>query len=66
MRQVNVAVVGATGAVGEIMRRVASLVKTFKRGAQRGRMTPEALRAIRLALDEALNRIEDALNAPRR
>jgi DNA-binding PadR family transcriptional regulator len=51
---------------GEIMRRVASLVKTFKRGAQRGRMTPEALRAIRLALDEALTRIEDALNAPRR
>jgi hypothetical protein len=48
------------------MRRVAGLVKTFKRGAQRGRMTPEALRAIRAALDDALTRIEDALNAPRR
>ena len=51
---------------GEIMRRVAGLVKAFKRGAQRGRMTPDALRAIRQALDEALSRIEDALNAPRR
>ncbi|HEY3496252.1 MAG TPA: PadR family transcriptional regulator [Polyangiaceae bacterium] len=50
----------------EVMRRVAHLVKAFKRGAQRGRMTPEALRAIRVALDEALTRIEDALNAPRR
>ena len=50
----------------EVMRRVAGLVKAFKRGAQRGRITPEALRAIRSALDEALSRIEEALNAPRR
>jgi DNA-binding PadR family transcriptional regulator len=50
----------------EVMRRVASLVKAFRHGARRGRMTPDAVRAIRVALDEALNRIEEALNAPRR
>jgi DNA-binding PadR family transcriptional regulator len=50
----------------EVMRRVAGLMKAFKRGAQRGRMTPEVMRAIRSALDEALTRIEEALNAPRR
>jgi DNA-binding PadR family transcriptional regulator len=50
----------------EVMRRVAGLMRAFKSGARRGRMTPETLRAIRTALDEALDRIEDALNAPRR
>jgi hypothetical protein len=48
------------------MMSVARLIKVFKQGARRGRMTPETVRAIRTALDEALHRIEDALNGPRR
>jgi DNA-binding PadR family transcriptional regulator len=43
----------------ELMRAVSRLVKSFRRGP---RMTPDAIRAIR----EALEKIEDALNGPRR
>jgi len=46
----------------EVMWRVARIVKTFKRGARHGRMTPEMLRGIRAVLDQALNGIEDVLN----
>jgi DNA-binding PadR family transcriptional regulator len=54
------------GDISDLMMSVARLIKVFKHGARRGRMTPETVRAIRAALDEAMHRIEDALNGPRR
>lgn len=50
----------------ELMKGVGRLMQTFRKGAHRGRMSPSAMRAIRLALDEALRKIEDVLNAPPR
>ena len=50
----------------EVMWRIARLVKTFKRGARQGRLTPEMLRGIRAVLDEALNGIEQVLHGTRR
>jgi len=50
----------------EVMWRVARIVKTFKRGARQGKLTPEILRGVRAVLDEALNGIEDVLNGTRR
>jgi DNA-binding PadR family transcriptional regulator len=50
----------------ELMKRVAKLMATFRRGAHRGRMSPSTMRAIRLALDEALRKIDEALNGPSR
>jgi DNA-binding PadR family transcriptional regulator len=49
----------------ELMKRVAKLMQTFRRGAHRGRMSPATMRAIRLALDEALRKIDEALNGSR-
>jgi len=43
------------------MWRIARLVKTFKRGARRGQLTPEILRGVRTVLDQALNGLEDVL-----
>jgi DNA-binding PadR family transcriptional regulator len=54
------------GDISDLMMSVARLIKVFKHGARHGRMTPDTVRAIRAALDEALHRIEDALNGPRR
>jgi DNA-binding PadR family transcriptional regulator len=54
------------GDIHDLMHSVARLIKVFKHGARRGRMTPETVRAIRSALDEALRRIEEALNGPGR
>ncbi len=45
----------------EVMWRVARIVKTFKRGARKGQLTPEILRGVRAVLDHALNGIEDVL-----
>jgi hypothetical protein len=39
---------------------------TFRKGAHRGRMSPATMRTIRLALDEALRKIDEALNGPQR
>ncbi len=50
----------------EVMWRIARLVKTFKRGARHGKLTPEMLRGIRAVLDQALNGIEDVLAGTRR
>jgi DNA-binding PadR family transcriptional regulator len=50
----------------EVMWRIARLVKTFKRGARHGKLTPEMLRGIRTVLDQALNGIEDVLAGTRR
>jgi|SRR5687768_2653975 len=50
----------------EVMWRIARLVKTFKRGARQGKLTPEMLRGIRAVLDNALSGIEDVLNGTRR
>jgi DNA-binding PadR family transcriptional regulator len=50
----------------ELMWRVARLVKTFKRGAKQGRMSPEVMRGIRTVLDDALSGIEEVLNGKRR
>lgn len=50
----------------ELMKRVGQLMTTFRKGAHRGRMSPATLRAIRLALDEALRKIDDVLNGPPR
>lgn len=50
----------------ELMKRVGRLMQTFRKGAHRGRMSPTTMRAIRVALDEALRKIEDVLNGPSR
>jgi DNA-binding PadR family transcriptional regulator len=50
----------------ELMKRVGQLMTTFRKGAHRGRMSPATMRAIRLALDEALRKIDDVLNGPSR
>lgn len=50
----------------ELMKRVGRLMTTFRKGAHRGRMSPATMRAIRLALDEALRKIDDVLNGPQR
>lgn len=50
----------------ELMKRVGRLMTTFRKGAHRGRMSPTTMRAIRLALDEALRKIDDILNGPPR
>ncbi len=50
----------------EVMWRIARLVKTFKQGARRGRLTPEVLRGVRAVLDQALSGIEDVLSGTRR
>ncbi len=50
----------------ELMWRVARLVKTFKRAARDGRMSPEVMRGIRTVLDQALNGIEDVLSGKNR
>ena len=50
----------------ELMKRVGQLMSTFRKGAHRGRMSPATMRAIRLALDEALRKIDDVLNGPSR
>ena len=50
----------------ELMKRVGRLMMTFRKGAHRGRMSPSTMRAIRLALDEALRKIDDVLNGPQR
>lgn len=49
----------------ELMQGVARLVKAFRRGSRRGRLNPATLRAIKAALDEALDKIEAALGANR-
>jgi hypothetical protein len=49
-----------------VMWRIARLVKTFKRGARKGQLTPEILRGVRTVLDQALNGLEDVLNGTRR
>src|SRR6185295_1771159 len=45
----------------DLMRGVARLMRAFRRGARRGHMSPDTMRSIREALDEALKKIEDAL-----
>ena len=50
----------------ELMQGVARLVKAFRRGSRHGRLSPAALRAIKSALDEALDKIEAALGGDRR
>jgi DNA-binding PadR family transcriptional regulator len=52
--------------VGDLMRRVARLMKVFKHAARRGRLAPETLRAIGKVLDQAIAGIEEILNDPRR
>ena len=50
----------------DLMRGVSRLVKAFRRGPGRSGLTPETIRAVRKALDEAIEKIEDALNGKRR
>ncbi len=50
----------------ELMKRVGKLMRTFHRGAHRGRLSPATMRAIRLALDEALRKIDEVLNGDER
>lgn len=50
----------------ELMKRVGKLMMTFRKGAHRGRMSPSTMRAIRVALDEALRKIDDVLNGHQR
>jgi DNA-binding PadR family transcriptional regulator len=50
----------------ELMKRIGKLMHTFRTGAHRGRLSPATMRTIRLALDEALRKIDDALNGSRR
>lgn len=48
--------------VADLMRTVARLLRMFRRAARRGRMAPEVVRVVREALDEALRKIEAALD----
>lgn len=50
----------------ELMQGVARLVKAFRRGSRRGRLTPATLREVKAALDEALDKIEAALGGSSR
>ncbi len=46
---------------GDLMRMVARLMKTLRKGARRGELTPETMRVVRQALEEALDKIEAAI-----
>lgn len=46
----------------DVMRAVMRLMKTFKKGARRGKLTPETMRTIRAALEEALEKIDAAIS----
>ncbi len=48
---------------GEMMKRVARLLKTLKRGAKRGGLSPDVMAKIRQALDQAMDKIEQALGS---
>ena len=48
--------------LGELMKFVMRVMKTVKVGMHRGRVSPATLRTIREALEEALKKIEDALD----
>lgn len=52
--------------LAEVMQGVARLVRAFKRGTRRGPLSPATLRAIRKTLDEALDKIEAALDGDKR
>jgi len=45
----------------ELMRDVTRLMRLFRRGSRYGNITPETVRKIRQALNDAMRRIEDAL-----
>jgi DNA-binding PadR family transcriptional regulator len=45
----------------DLMQDVTRLMRLFRRGARHGNITPETLRTIRKALDDAMRRIEDEL-----
>ena len=47
---------------GDAIRRMSRLFREFKRGARRGRLTPKVMAKIRAAVDEALVKIQQALN----
>jgi DNA-binding PadR family transcriptional regulator len=51
--------------VADLMRTVARLLRMFRRAARRGRMAPEVVRVVREALDDALRKIEAALDERR-
>lgn len=48
--------------VAELVRTVARLLRLFRRGARRGRMAPDVVRAIRAVLEDALRKIEAAVD----
>ncbi len=50
---------------GDMMSDVGRLLRAFRRGARHGRMSPEVMRKIREALDEAVSRIEKAFETRR-
>lgn len=50
----------------ELMQGVARLVKAFRRGSRRGRLTPATLREVKAALEEALDKIEATLGGTSR
>jgi DNA-binding PadR family transcriptional regulator len=52
--------------VGDLMRRVGRLIKTFKMAARHSRLAPDTMRAIAKVLDQAIDGIEEILNGPRR
>ncbi|HEY4157394.1 MAG TPA: PadR family transcriptional regulator [Polyangiaceae bacterium] len=45
-----------------LMKQVGKLMRTFRRSAHHGRLSPATMRAIRLILDEALEKIDNILN----
>jgi len=47
---------------GELMKFMMRVVKTVKIGMHRGRLSPSTMRTVRLALEEALKKIEAALD----
>jgi DNA-binding PadR family transcriptional regulator len=50
---------------GELVARVSRLLKTFRRAARHGRMSPARMRAVRAVIDEAMAKIEGILERER-
>jgi DNA-binding PadR family transcriptional regulator len=48
--------------VREFMLRIRGLVRAFRRSARRGRLTPTTMRKVRAVLDEAIAKLESAVD----
>jgi DNA-binding PadR family transcriptional regulator len=51
--------------LGELVHRVRGLVRSFRRAARRGRLTPETMAKVRAILDDAATKLEAAVGSER-